>query len=73
MLIVVQQIGRVPKIFNGYLLKSVLLLLFFNFLECLSKEDCNHTMCDNGICKCKDELIKEGTTCRHGENAVTSY
>ena len=38
-------------------------------LECLSNKDCNTTYstCDDGTCKCKDELIKEGKTCKHGE------
>ncbi|XP_078372573.1 uncharacterized protein LOC144656204 isoform X2 [Oculina patagonica] len=35
--------------------------------ECLISKDCNvtYSMCDNGTCKCKDELIKEGKTCKH--------
>ncbi|KAJ7393557.1 hypothetical protein OS493_006542 [Desmophyllum pertusum] len=35
--------------------------------ECLSIKDCNanYATCDKGICKCKDELIKDGSkTCK---------
>ncbi|KAL9971371.1 hypothetical protein ACROYT_G023890 [Oculina patagonica] len=36
-------------------------------LECLSNKECNtdYSTCVDGECKCKDELIKEGRTCRH--------
>ncbi|KAL9971365.1 hypothetical protein ACROYT_G023878 [Oculina patagonica] len=36
-------------------------------VDCLSDNDCNkdYSTCDNGTCKCKDELIKEGQkTCK---------
>ena len=43
--------------------------LWISRLECLSDKDCNtvYSTCDNGTCKCKDELIKEGKTCKQGE------
>ena len=44
---------------------------FDRFLsECINNTHCNHVQetCYKGICKCKDELIKDEKTCKPGEN-----
>lgn len=49
--------------------------LWIPCLECLSNKDCNsnYSTCDHGACKCKDELIKEGKTCKHGEKLESRH
>ena len=41
-------------------------------LECLNNTDCKqvYSTCYNGMCKCKDELIKDEKTCKAGEDTV---
>lgn len=40
------------------------------FLECSSDKDCKqaYSTCYKGICKCKDELITDGKTCKPGKD-----
>ena len=47
--------------------RTVLTLLLVK--ECSSDKDCNHiySPCYKGICKCKDELIRDGQTCKPGK------
>lgn len=46
------------------------LVYFVLFIECSSDKDCKQTYatCYEGICECKDELIRDGKTCKPGED-----
>ena len=44
-----------------------LILCFSSFVDCLSNKDCPaYSACSKGKCKCRDELVGDGKTCKPG-------
>ena len=59
---------------HGQVEEPNLVFMSFFFLltypECFKDADCSYGTCTGGLCKCKDEQIKEGRICKRGENMI---